>query len=130
MKNIKQQVSFNCSPDILYKIIMDSKLHSKITGGKASVSQKEGGKFSVYDGYATGKNIKLVENKIIVQSWRASNWQENHFSTITFEIKKIKGGTRLVFSQKNIPDEEVLSIKKGWIDFYWNPIKSYLKDQK
>jgi hypothetical protein len=40
-KKIKQQVNFSCKPSELFNIILDSKLHTKVTGAKASVSKKE-----------------------------------------------------------------------------------------
>ncbi|MBI3232331.1 MAG: SRPBCC domain-containing protein, partial [Candidatus Doudnabacteria bacterium] len=62
---------------------MDSKKHSAITGGAASISRKIGGKVSAYDGYISGKNVELVADKKIVQTWRASDWEDGHFSLVT-----------------------------------------------
>lgn len=129
-KKIKQQVNFSCKPSELFNIILDSKLHTKVTGAKASVSKKVGGKFTAYDGYCYGKNLKITANKLIVQSWRATDWPEKHFSTLSFEFQKTDTGTKMIFSQENIPDDQFESIKKGWVDFYFNPIKDYLKSIK
>ncbi len=71
-KTIKLGGMFNASPERIYKILMDSKLHIKVTGDVAKISKKVGGAFSVFGGYATGKNLTLQKGKKIVQSWRAS----------------------------------------------------------
>lgn len=122
-KNISQSVVLNTSSHEVYDALMDSKKHSQFTGGKAVISQKVGGKFTAYDGYIEGKNTELKPNKKIVQSWRASDWPEGHFSTATYTLTEKAGKTILKFNQKNVPVEQCEEIKQGWIDFYWQPLK-------
>lgn len=122
-KVIKQIVNIKASPEEIYDILMSSKKHGELTGSPAKISQKEGGKFSVYDSYATGKNIKLVPGKKIVQEWRASDWEEGENSLITFDLKKTKTGTRITFTHKNVPLSQLKSISNGWKEFYWEPLK-------
>lgn len=127
-KTIKQTASFKASPEEIYEALMDSRKHSKFTGGKASISRKEGGNFSVYDGYCSGKNLELIPNKKIVQSWRANEWEEGHYSKATFSLSKTKTGTKLIFIQSGVPSEHYNAIKKGWIDYYWTPMKQLFKE--
>ena len=128
-KMIKQSVTFNATPHEVYEALMDSKKHSKFTGKKARISRKVGGKFTAYDGYIDGINLKLVEDKKIVQSWRGDemDWPQDHFSTVTFEFKKVKQGTRLSFTHKDVPDKKRDSINQGWKDYYWTPLKEFLE---
>ncbi len=116
------------TPADVYKALMDSKKHAQFTGGIAKISKKIGGEFSVFDGYALGKNLELIEGKKIIQSWRANEegWDSDHFSEITFDLKKVKGGTELNFTHKNVPEQNAESIKQGWKDFYWEPMKEML----
>ncbi len=106
---------------------MNSKQHSAFTGEKASISTREGGKFSVFGGYASGKNLELKEGKKIVQSWRASDWKDGEDSVVTFEFSKSKTGCKLTFTHKGVPADQADDIKKGWIDYYWTPLKSYVQ---
>jgi len=122
-KTIKQKVSFKKSPHEIYEMLVDSKKHSAMTGEKASISRKVGGKFSAYGKYIEGVNLALVPDKKIVQSWRASDWPEGHYSTATFLITKTKTGSTLTFTQKNVPNDQYAGIKKGWTDFYWSRMK-------
>jgi activator of HSP90 ATPase len=123
-KTIRQSVTINTTAHDLYEILMDSKKHTQLTGGSvAKVSRKEGGAFSVWDGYATGVSLTLVPDSLIVQSWRASNWPEGHFSRVTFSFKETNGKTRLTFRQSNVPEDEYDSISQGWRDYYWDPMK-------
>ena len=125
-KIFSQKVSFKAAPHEVYELLMDSKKHAQFSGGEAKVSRKVGGKFSVYDGYATGKNLELIPDQKIVQTWIGSDWTKGEASEVTFEITPTKTGCILIFTHKNVPAEHAASIKQGWIDFYWKPMKEML----
>jgi activator of HSP90 ATPase len=55
---------------------MDPKKHSEFTGSKATGKPRVGSKFTAWDGYITGKNLKLVRGKKIVQEWKTTDWRE------------------------------------------------------
>ena len=111
----------------IYESLMDSKKHSAFSGDVAKISREVGGKFTTFGGYSSGKNLELVKDKKIVQLWRASDWPEGHFSTVTFLLKSAKGGTKVMFSQKGIPVSEVANITTGWKTYYWEPLKKMLE---
>lgn len=126
-KIIKQSATFKAPPHEVYEALMDSRKHARFTGGKASISREVGGKFTAYDGYIDGVNLELVPDQKIVQSWRASDWPEKHYSTVTFALKELNSGTRLTFTQTGVPEEFYEEIKQGWHDYYWNPMKQLLE---
>lgn len=124
---IKQSVTIKASPHDVYEALMDAKKHAKFTGGKAVISRAVGGKFNVFDGYAEGTNLELVPDKKIVQSWRADDWPNGHYSKATFELKASGGGTTLTFTQTDVPEEFMGDIAQGWQDYYWKPMKEMLE---
>jgi len=126
-KNIRQSVTFKASPHEVYEALMDSRRHAKLTGEKARVSRKIGGKLTAYGGYIEGANLDLVPDKKIVQLWRGSDWPKGHYSKATFALRKVKGGTRLTFTQTGVPAQYYEDIKQGWRDFYWAPMKKMLE---
>ncbi len=126
-KTISQTIRIKASPHDIYEALMDSKTHSEITGDKAEISKVKGGAFSAFSGYATGKNLELTPDKKIVQSWRADNWPEGHYSKITIELKKIGPETQLKFTQEEVPDFDYKSVAQGWEGYYWEPMKKYLE---
>jgi len=67
-----------------------------------------------------------VPDRKIVQAWRYSDWPAGHLSTATFELEKIEKGTRLTFTQTDVPDDKYEDIKQGWKDYYWQPMKEVL----
>jgi activator of HSP90 ATPase len=126
-KNIRQSVTVKATPRQVYEALMDSRKHSGFTGAKARMSRKMGGRFTAFGNYIQGMNLDLVSNKRIVQAWRGSDWPKGHYSVATFSLKRIKGGTRLVFTQIGVPDREYKGINQGWRDYYWKPMKGMLE---
>lgn len=125
---IRQKISFTASAHDVYELLMDSRKHAAFTGGAARISRKAGGSFSVFDGYASGKNIELVADKKIVQSWRASDWDKGIVSEISFTFNSTRSGCTLLFIHSGVPLEHIAAIKQGWNDFYWKPMKELLKN--
>jgi activator of HSP90 ATPase len=126
-KSFRQRVLFkNTRSEDLYDMILDSKKHAQFTGDKARISKRVGGKFTAYGDYIEGKNLDLKRPRKIVQSWRASDWEDGYFSKVTFEFKKSPRGTNLIFTHVGVPAEHVSSLKQGWIDYYWKPMKAAL----
>jgi activator of HSP90 ATPase len=77
-KTITQKVVFkNTSSKELYDLYMNEKKHSEVIGGSAKITTKIGANFSAYDNYITGKNLHLLKDTIIVQTWRGSDWKKN-----------------------------------------------------
>ncbi|MFC1846287.1 SRPBCC domain-containing protein [Chloroflexota bacterium] len=127
MKNIEQIIDFKASTHDVYEALMDSGKHAAFTGDKTNISREIGGGFNAYDDYIEGINLDLIQDELIVQSWRASDWPEGHYSTVTFALGKVEDGTRLTFTQTDVPDEFYQSISQGWYDFYWEPMKEMLE---
>jgi activator of HSP90 ATPase len=128
-KTINQTIKIKADAHDVYEALMDSRKHSKFTGGAAEISREVGGSFSVFDGYASGTNIELIPDKKIVQSWKAEEegWPENHLSRITIVLKEAKGVTTLDFTHGGVPEPNYEDISQGWKEYYWEPLKKMLE---
>jgi len=126
-KTIHQTVTFKAVPHAVYETLMDSKKHGQLVGANAKIIKKVGAKFSIYDGEIEGVNLELVPDKKIVQTWRYSDWREDHYSTATFLLEEIKGGAKLTFTQTDVPEDRYQDISQGWKDYYWQPMKEILE---
>lgn len=126
VKSIRQSTTFRASPRDVFEALMDSKKHARFSGEPAKVSRKVGGKFTAYGGYIEGRNLELEGGRKIVQSWRGSNWEEGHYSTVTFVMTRIPGGTKLTFTQTGVPERWHRDIQQGWKDYYWKRMKAML----
>ena len=126
-RTIRQAITLPATPHTVYEMLMDSKKHALFTGGAAEISRTIGGTFSTNDGYSSGRNLELVQDRKIVQTWRASDWPEGHFSTITITLAPAREGTKLTFGQGGIPEEQYEEIRQGWYTWYWEPLKAALE---
>jgi activator of HSP90 ATPase len=71
----------------------------------------------------TGINLVLNPGKKIVQAWRATGWWPDHYSIAIFDISKVRGGSKLKFTQIGIPPSRYSGHYRGWIETYWTPMK-------
>ena len=128
-KSIAQSVVFNATPSEIFDMLMNSRKHAKFTGAPARLSTKPGAEFSAHGSYITGRNIEIIPDTRIVQTWRGSDWPEGAHSIVTYSLTPAAGGkTKLTFTQHGIPDEHVKSISSGWREYYWEPMKAMLKE--
>src|SRR5258708_33892640 len=86
----------NATPAKLYELFMNSAKHTAATGMPAKISPKVGGKWSAFGGMLLGKNLVLIPNRMIVQTWRSSEWKKADPDSIvvaTFEKSRSGGAT-------------------------------------
>ena len=127
-RTIQQRVTFRASPEALYGLYMSSRKHSAATGGPAVLSRKVGSRFTAWGGQLRGKTIALVPGRMIVQTWRGSDWKKHDADSIlilTFE--KAAGGARVCLVHANVPDAHAAGITRGWHTYYWTPWRAYLR---
>ena len=115
-KTLQQTVRFKASPRQVYDMLMDSKKHQSLSGQPAKISRKVGEKFTARDSHISGFNLALDPGQKIVQAWRATGWWPDHYSVAIYDIAKIRGGTRLKFTQIGIPPNRYSGHYRGWIE--------------
>lgn len=127
-KTIVQKVVFkNTTAKALYDLYMDAKKHSLVTGAAAKISATEGSKYSAHGGYINGKNLQLVKDKLIVQSWKAQDWDKEDIDSTFIIFLEPKGKDVILhMTHANVPDKHSAGVKSGWNDYYWKPWKKYL----
>jgi activator of HSP90 ATPase len=124
---IHQEIDFTVSPQRIYQALMDQKQFAAFSGRPATIDQKPGGTFSLFDGHITGRNIALVPNERIVQAWRAADWPEGVYSIAKFELQTNGSRTRLVFEQTGFPEGLHDHLTEGWESNYWSLLQKYLR---
>jgi activator of HSP90 ATPase len=125
---IKQVVSFAAKPEDVYDALINAEKHSAFTGAEATCDARVGGKYTAWDGYIFGKNLVLNKGKKIIQEWKTTEWPNGYPpSVVEFDFKEKGKGTELTLVQKEVPEEQAESYHQGWIDYYWEPLKEYFK---
>src|SRR6516225_840547 len=119
------------SPQEVYEAWLDSVVHSDMTGSEASMSEETGAQVSAWDGYITGRNLELVPGERIVQSWRTTQFTDEHEdSQIIVTLKAVEDGTLLTLEHTNVPDAQRSYEEGGWQEHYFDPMKDYFAKRK
>jgi activator of HSP90 ATPase len=127
-EDIRQSVTFNAKPAVIYRALVDAKQHAAFTGSPATSDPRQGGAFTAWGGYIVGYHAELVKGARIVQAWRASDWPAGAWSIARFELKPAgTGQTRLTFTQSGVPAANLKSITEGWKVHYWTPLAAWLE---
>jgi hypothetical protein len=126
-KAIRQSVRFATTPAKLFEMYLDSKKHTTATGGKAALSRKVGGAFTAWNKMLRGRNLVIVPNKLIVQTWRSVNFKPGDADSILIlEFSKAPGGGQVDLVHVHVPAQDHKGVTKGWPNYYWKPWKKYL----
>jgi activator of HSP90 ATPase len=113
-------------PAEIYQAWLSSEGHATITGSPAKVNGKVGGKFSAWDGYIFGSTLELTPNQRIVQAWRTSEFPDGASdSRVEILLQEVIGGTKIMLTHSDMPEDQVESYRQGWEDFYFKPMKEY-----
>ena len=115
------------SPQQIYDAWLSSDGHAAITGGQpAQASARVGAAFTAWDGYISGRNVKLEPPSLIVQSWRTTEFTDaDPDSQIEVRLEPVPGGTRLTLRHSNVPDGHLGYRDGGWQDFYFATMKAH-----
>ena len=110
----------------IYQAWLDSQAHSEMTGGEARQSDQVGAAVSAWDDYITGRNLELVPGERIVQSWRTTQFTDEHEdSVIVVTLDEVEDGTLLTLVHRNVPEEQTGYERGGWQEHYFEPMKEY-----
>jgi len=128
MKNgFELKAVFPASIEMLYTAWLSSRGHSALTGSKAEVDHRVGGKFTAWDGYISGTTVELENFKRIVQKWRTTDFPEGSpDSILEIRFTEVKGGTEITLIHTGLPDGTEDETLKGWKDYYFKPMKKFL----
>jgi uncharacterized protein YndB with AHSA1/START domain len=126
MSNIHQETKFSASPARVYKALVDPKQFAEATGAPATGGATEGAAFSAFGGHITGRHLELVQDKRVVQAWRAKTWPEGVHSIVRFELQPDDAGTKLVFDHAGFPEDQKEHLASGWHAMYWEKIAKHL----
>lgn len=113
-------------PKDIYDAWLDRIGHSNMTGSPAEALPVEGAAFTAWDGYISGRNLKLEPGRRIVQSWRTTRFAPSDAdSQIDVLLEPHPEGTKLTLVHSNVPDGHTSYRDGGWQDNYFEPMKLY-----
>lgn len=125
-KAIQQTIHFKgVTASELFHLYIDPEKHSALHGGaRTYISGIEGDKFSLLNGNLTGRNLQIIPDRMIVQSWRGNVWKEQDLDSIlVMTFLNTPGGSTIEMVHCCTPPQ----FKELWDEVYWKPIRKYLK---
>ena len=127
-KVVQQVVTLPALPRTLYATYLDPEKHAAFTGGgPATIAATVGSDWSAFDGRIHGRVLALTPDRLIVQSWRSFEWQDDDLDSIlVLSFSPEAAGTRLELTQANVPEAVYENLVAGWPTRYWNPWRAYL----
>jgi uncharacterized protein YndB with AHSA1/START domain len=132
MKDVQMPYDFQlttiipASPQEIYDAWLDNVAHSEMTGAEALMSDELDAEISAWDGYISGRNLELIPGERIVQSWRTTEFADEHEdSIVSVMLEEVDGGTLLTLMHTNVPDEQTSYERGGWQQYYFEPMREY-----
>jgi len=123
LTRIEMNVEFSARCSDIYDTLLDSQRVQAFTQSPSNVTKELNKQFSMFGGSIIAYNVELVPNQKIVQKWRAGDWPEGHFSTVTITLKSEDSGTKLILKQTDVPATDASRTESNWHNFYWQRIK-------
>ena len=127
-KNVITAANLPASPERLYDMYLDPKLHAAFTGKPVTIEARVGAPFRAFDGALSGMILYVVPKKRIVQAWRSVNFPADASDSIlilTFWPQGKEG--RIELNHINVPECDFAGISHGWEKFYWTPWRAWLQ---
>ena len=121
-----QHVFVAASPADVYRALTDPTEHGAFTSTLVTGAPVEGGSFTASSGYILGTFDKLDENKLIVQSWKTTEWPKGAPpSRLEISLEDAGDGTELTMTHSEVPTSQAEDYRQGWIDYYWTPLRAH-----
>jgi uncharacterized protein YndB with AHSA1/START domain len=119
-------ITLPIAANIVYNAWVSNTGHRDFTGANAVIQARNGGNFSVCDGYITGIILKLEPGRRIIQSWRTADFHPlDPSSTVEVIFEDVPAGTRLILHHTDIPAGLSRQINEGWVVSYFEPMLGY-----
>jgi activator of HSP90 ATPase len=94
--------------------------------GPAQMDPQVGGQFSLYDGDVHGTNTEIVPNQLLRQDWYGDDHPKRKYD-VTFTLEPVDSRTTWVTVTHQAGEDDIESMRSGWREYYFNPIKQLLE---
>lgn len=125
MKRIYKEYVIKGKVQDVWKALVNPELIEKWSGAPATMSDKQGDEFKLWQGDMHGTNTKVVENERLEQDWYGGQWKEA--SKVVFQLEQKGEKTILTLTHTQLPKDEIDNFSHGWDEYYLNPIKDLIE---
>jgi activator of HSP90 ATPase len=127
-RNVILAATLPASPDRLFDMYLDPLAHAAFTGAPMTIASRPGAPFRAFDGMLTGTMLHVEPKRLLVQTWRSTNWPaETMDAVLTLSFWPEEGSSaRIELVHVNVPDADFAGVSQGWEKYYWTPWREYL----
>ena len=118
------------TPARLYAMYLNPAEHAAFTGAPVEIAARAGAPFKAFGGALTGKILQIVPSRLIVQSWRSTQFAKRDLdSTLILAFWPDPAGGRIELTHVNVADADFAGVSEGWSKYYWSPWRAYLEQR-
>jgi uncharacterized protein YndB with AHSA1/START domain len=126
---IRITLEMPASPAQVFRALTDSKAIKDWSGSPGRVARKAGGRFSMWDGWNTGRVLSRRPPAALAYTWRTDGWDPDiKDSLVRWRLTAVRNGTRVTLVHSGLPSlREYREHKGGWPTYFLKPMERYLK---
>lgn len=129
---IRITVVMPVAPARVFRALTSARAIAAWSGAPGRVAARVGGRFSMWDGWNTGRVLARRSPTTLVYTWRKDSWPEaTKDSVVRWTLQKVPGGTRVTMVHSRLPSTwEYRDHKGGWPRYFLKPMERWLKKQE
>jgi uncharacterized protein YndB with AHSA1/START domain len=124
--------SFAALPAVVFEALTDARQVARWSGGAARIGRRLGGRFEMFDGWATGRVVVYRPPSRFACTWRVDGWRpawDN--SLVEWRLTRVPRGTRVELLHSFLPTAgEARAHKAGWDEYVFEPLREYLNTKR
>ncbi|MEK7152766.1 MAG: SRPBCC domain-containing protein [Patescibacteria group bacterium] len=124
---INETYTIEAPVEKVWQALTDATVIEHWTTGPAHMDTRPGGMFSLYDGDIHGTNTNVVPHKLLQQDWHGDDNPERKYD-VTFTLESVGDTTRVRVTHA-ASDDDAQSMRDGWEQHYFKPMKQLLERQ-
>ncbi len=120
------------SPATVFKALTDARQIAAWSGQAARIGRKVGGRFEMFDGWATGRVVVYHAPTSLAYTWRVDTWRsEWDNSLVEWRLSRGPRGTQVELKHCLLPTaKEARDHKGGWDEYVFEPLADYLNARR
>lgn len=126
MKDFKKYFKIRAEAEDIYACLINPFTIELWSGYPAKITAEENTEFELWDGDITGKILKIIPNREIVEQWYFGDQEET--SIVTIKLHPANNYVSVELNHTNIPDEVYEEFANGWDEHFFGAIKRFLED--
>jgi len=130
--DIRISVVMPVAPSRVFRALTSARAIEAWSGAPGRVAAQVGGRFSMWDGWNTGRVLARRAPTTLAYTWRKDSWAPaTEDSVVRWTLTKVPEGTRVRLVHSRLPSTwEYRDHKGGWPRYFLKPMERWLKKQE